>query len=111
MDEINVGDIVDGKVTGVEEYGIFVTLDDGSSGLIHISEISDSFVRDVSEYAKIGDILKVKVLSIDSYDHYKLSLKAIKSNSHNKKIVETNTGFSNLKKKLDEWIDEFEENS
>lgn len=111
MNEINVGDIVDGKVTGVEEYGIFVTLDDGSSGLIHISEISDSFVRSVSEYAKVGDILKVKVLSIDSYNHYKLSLKAVKKDSCSKKIVETNSGFSSLKKKLDEWINEFEENS
>jgi len=47
MKKYNVGDVVEGKVTGVENYGIFLLINDEITGLIHISELSDSFVRDV----------------------------------------------------------------
>lgn len=102
------GDVVTGTVTGVEEYGIFLSFDDNQSGLIHISEISDSFVKNVNDYAQINDKITAKVLSVDEDGHYKLSIKELdtadKKNSPH--IVETDTAFSTLKSKLSEWIDE-----
>lgn len=108
-----VGSVVSGCVTGIEKYGIFVSLDDYYSGLIHISEISDSFVRNVEDYVKIGETIKVKILEIDDENcHIKLSIKKIDyrvSHTRRKKIVETKNGFNTLKIKLIEWINEKEQ--
>ena len=49
-----IGQIVEGKVTGIQSYGAFVSLDPKTSGLIHISEISDGFVRDVGLFVHVG---------------------------------------------------------
>ena len=111
MKSINVGDLITGTVTGIEVYGIFLSFENGESGLVHISEISDDFVKDVNDYAKVGDVITVKVLSISDSNHYKLSLKAIESKNKknkNNKIKETDSGFTNLKNKLDEWVSDFE---
>ena len=102
------GDIIQGTVTGIEDYGIFLSFDNNQSGLVHISEISDSFVKNVSDYAKINDIITVKVLSIDEDGHYKLSIKEINEpkKNVNKHITETENGFNTLKSTLPKWIDE-----
>lgn len=107
MKKFKVGDIVTGVVTGVEDYGIFLSFDDNQSGLIHISEISDSFVKNVSDYANVDDSITAKVLSIEEGGHYKLSLKELHNSekSDNQTITETKSGFSSLKEKLPEWID------
>ena len=106
------GMIVTGCVTGIEKYGIFVSLDDYYSGLIHISEISDSFVRNVSDYVSIGETIKVKIIDIDDNSfHAKLSIKNLKYKISNKKrlpIVETVHGFDTLKLNLERWIEEKE---
>ena len=105
------GDIVCGKVTGIEDYGIFLSFDDGSSGLVHISEISSDFVNDISDYARIGDEMSVKVLSVEDENHYKLSIKALLSSSKNNidtRIKETKNGFETLRVKLNEWVQEFD---
>ena len=109
MGSYNIGDIVEGKVTGVEDYGIFLSLKNGESGLIHISEISHSFVRNVNDYANSGDVLEAKVISIEANGHYKLSIKELKDDlkHHNLSMHETKTGFNTLKERLDEWIDEY----
>ncbi|HHX71058.1 MAG: S1 RNA-binding domain-containing protein [Miniphocaeibacter sp.] len=60
---ISVGDIVEGKVTGITKFGAFVTLEDGSNGLVHISEISNEYVEKVEDFVKKDDNVKVKVLS------------------------------------------------
>src|SRR5690606_25491765 len=60
-----VGDVVTGKVTGIQPYGAFVALDENTQGLVHISEITYGFVKDVAEYLKIGDEVKVKILEVD----------------------------------------------
>lgn len=109
MAEIQVGKIVDGKVTGLETYGIFVSIDD-YTGLVHISEISDNFVRNVNDYARVGDKIKVKILEIDEEKHQlKLSIKEFENNNKvpkREKIRETSTGFSSLAEKLPEWIED-----
>ena len=62
--QVHVGDIVDVTITGIQPYGAFALLPDGSSGLIHISEISDGFVRDVNQFVFYGEQVKVKVIDI-----------------------------------------------
>jgi len=61
---IPVGSILEGKVTGITSFGAFVQLKDGPTGLVHISEIADTYVRDVNDYLKINDDVKVKVISV-----------------------------------------------
>lgn len=60
-----VGEVVTGKVTGIQPYGAFVALDENTQGLVHISEITYGFVKEIEEYLKIGDVIQVKILEID----------------------------------------------
>lgn len=110
MAKYETGEIVLGCVTGIEKYGIFVNLDEYYSGLIHISEVSSSFVRNINDYVKIGETIKVKVLEEDEESHHvKLSIKDFEyriGKKKNEKIAETNNGFSTLHSKLEQWIEE-----
>lgn len=111
---IKVGDVIDVTITGIQPYGAFASLPDHTSGLIHISEISDKFVRNVENFVRVGDTICVKVIDIDEKTHQsKLSLKAIHMAKRKYKrafknqrevIQETPLGFSSLKEKLPEWI-------
>jgi predicted RNA-binding protein with RPS1 domain len=65
-----VGQLVIGKVYNVKPYALFMSFDDGVTGLLHISEISDSFVRDIEKYGSIGDEIKVKILSLGEDDGF-----------------------------------------
>ena len=101
-------EIVNGCVTGIEKYGIFVSLDEYYSGLIHISEISDDFVKDINNVAYIGETVKVRVLEADDDTfHVKLSIKNLDyqlKNKNKKGIMETKNGFNNLGGMLEKWI-------
>ncbi len=59
-----VGDIVVGEVTGIQSYGAFVRLESGESGLVHISEISSLFVRNIEDYVYVGQEIRVKILEV-----------------------------------------------
>ncbi|HPT69249.1 MAG TPA: S1 RNA-binding domain-containing protein, partial [Syntrophomonas sp.] len=59
------GEIIEGKVQGITTFGAFIELPGGLVGLVHISEIADTYVKDVKDYIKEGDQVKVKVLNID----------------------------------------------
>lgn len=105
------GRIIRGTVTGIESYGVFVSCDEYYSGLIHISEISHGFVKNVSDFVSIGDVIYVEILDIDEdQNQLKLSIKNIEykksSVVRRKKINETSRGFSTLAYKLPIWIDE-----
>lgn len=63
--QLEVGTIREGKVTGITKFGAFVEIEKGVTGLVHISEISRSFVVDISKFLKCGDIVKVKILSVE----------------------------------------------
>lgn len=63
---LEVGAIVEGVVTGITSFGAFVTLPDGKTGLVHISEIADRYVTDINQYLKKNDRVKVKILSIEA---------------------------------------------
>ena len=110
MKKYKNGEIVTGCVTGIEKYGIFVSLDDYYSGLIHISEISDNFVRNIGDYVKIGETIKARVIDENPEEHHvKLSIKNFNyriTKKNTPKIVETSTGFSTLKEALNIWIAE-----
>lgn len=115
MAQYKKGKIVKGSITGIEKYGIFVNLDNYYNGLIHISEMSVDFVKDVSSYGKIGETIYVKILDVDeSANHVKLSIKDIDyriEKDYNKVYIKsTGSGFEVLECKLNDWIEEkFEE--
>jgi S1 RNA binding domain protein len=72
---LEVGSIVEGVVTGITHFGAFVELPGGKTGLVHISEVADSFVRDIKEFVKEQDHVKVKILSMDERGKVGLSIK------------------------------------
>ena len=73
--ELNVGQIVEGKITGITNFGVFVDLGENKSGLVHISEVARSYVNDINEFVKVGDVVKMKVLSIGDDGKISLSIK------------------------------------
>lgn len=77
--EFAVGAILEGKVTGITKFGAFVALPGGKSGLVHISNISDSYVSDINEFLTVGQEVKVKVMNIDQNDRINLSIKHVQS--------------------------------
>ena len=111
MSNYKIGNIVKGKVTGVENYGIFLLVDDNVTGLIHISEISDNFVKDVNDYAKVGDVLEAEVIEYDEDNKkLKLSLKSMFPSKGKKEgIIETKSGFTKLGNELNNWIEKKEQ--
>lgn len=113
-----VGEELTGKVTGIQPYGAFVALDEETQGLVHISEITYGFVRDINEYLAVGDVVKVKVLEVDE-DAGKISLSiralqeappATQKPSRPRKSLQDKVkehdaeGFNSLKDKLKDWI-------
>ena len=75
MSEVSVGSILDGKVTGITKFGAFVSLPEGRSGLVHISEIAYSYVNEVSDHLHEGQQVRVKVIGIDQANRINLSIK------------------------------------
>ena len=63
--QMQTGSILQAKVSGLAPFGAFVELENGKSGLVHISEVSDEYVEDVSKHLKIGQDVKVMVMFID----------------------------------------------
>ena len=107
------GDIVTGKVNGIQPYGAFIALDENTQGLVHISEIKHGFVKNIHEVLKVGQEVTVKVVTIDE-DKISLSIRALQKNTpeynqtHGRSsIIEEalkNEGFNTLKGKLQQWI-------
>ena len=73
--QVEVGAVVEGTVTGITKFGAFVSLPDGRSGLVHISEIANTYVNDVNEFLKLGDQVKVRVLAVTPDGKINLSIK------------------------------------
>ncbi len=74
---IEIGSEIEGKVTGIAKFGAFVELPEGNVGLVHISQVADAYVTDVSKHLKVGDIVKVKVLGSAKAGKYDLSIKQV----------------------------------
>ena len=77
---LEVGSILEGRVTGITKFGAFVALPEGKSGLVHISEIANSFVSDVNEFVQLGQTVKVRVLSVTEEGKINLSIKRAQEN-------------------------------
>lgn len=109
MSKYKKGKIVSGTVTGIEKYGIFVSLDEFYDGLIHISEVSNEFVKNIYDVVNIGDVICARVIDVNEDDfHVKLSIKDINYRDIRKKrqkIIETANGFRPLADNLDYWIE------
>ncbi|MFF2446770.1 S1 domain-containing post-transcriptional regulator GSP13 [Neobacillus sp. NPDC058068] len=122
-EKIETGSILTGKVTGIQPYGAFVALDENTQGLVHISEITHGYVKDINEHLKVGDEVQVKVLSVDEgAGKIGLSIRATeeapvqqvtKAKKPRKRQAaaiipeaEGQQGFNTLKDKLQEWIDQ-----
>ncbi len=79
--QLEVGKIYDGKVKGIAQYGAFIEIDGAGTGMVHISEIANSFVKDVNDYLKEGQEVKVKVLNINDDGKIALSIKKANENA------------------------------
>lgn len=86
------GSIVEGKVTGVMPFGAFVALPDNQSGLVHISEITKEYVKDIKDHIKQGDEVKVKVIDIDKNGKINLSIRQAQAPSKKQKSPEKPAG-------------------
>jgi general stress protein 13 len=116
--KFEVGEVISGKVTGVQPYGAFVALDEETQGLVHISEITYGYVKEVSEFLSVGQEVEVKVLEVDGEaGKISLSIRAlqerppvVRKEEKPKKSLQARVderdseGFNSLKDKLEDWI-------
>lgn len=116
IDEYKVGMTVYGKITGIKPYGAFVGFDNDVTGLIHISELSNGFVRDIGNYVNVGDYFMLKVIDVDrEHKQLRLSFKALAQNTrkHIKKVKfegmpQSEKGFGSINDEMPKWIKEKE---
>ncbi|UOR11841.1 S1 domain-containing post-transcriptional regulator GSP13 [Halobacillus amylolyticus] len=116
-DKFQEGQVLEGKVTGIQPYGAFVALDEQVQGLVHISEVTHGYVKDINEHLSEGDEVQVKILNIDEKSNkYSLSIRATqeapkKERRPRKQAApkqqqqeDASAGFNTLKDKLEDWI-------
>jgi|SRR5690625_471303 len=116
--KIEVNQIIEGKVTGIQPYGAFVALNDEVQGLVHISEVTHGYVKDINEHLTVGDNVNVKVLNVDE-ENKKVSLsirateeapkqqkKTVKKQATSVSQDDGSVGFNSLKDKLEEWLEQ-----
>ncbi len=72
---VEVGKVVEGKVSGITSFGAFIQLPEGKTGLVHISEIAEEYVKDINAHLKESQVVKVKVVSVDKNGKISLSIK------------------------------------
>jgi S1 RNA binding domain protein len=106
---LDVGAIVEGVVTGVTNFGAFVSLPDGKTGLVHISEIADAYVKDINEYVKKNDAVKVKVLSVDPSGKIGLSIKQASPNYRPRSVQDFRRSRANFEDRLARFMKESDE--
>ncbi|WP_413489218.1 CvfD/Ygs/GSP13 family RNA-binding post-transcriptional regulator [Carnobacterium divergens] len=111
-----IGTIVKGKVTGIQPYGAFVSLDKETQGLVHISECKHGFVKNLNEVLQVGEEIEVMVIDVDEYTKkISLSMRSLEENVtfqyHHKKRKNrqdkaVKSGFQSIAKMLPKWIEE-----
>ena len=74
---VEIGQEIEGKITGIANFGAFVDLGEGKVGLVHISQVSDNYVTDINQFLKVGDVVKVKILGMAKEGKYDLSIKQV----------------------------------
>ncbi|MDD2592431.1 MAG: CvfD/Ygs/GSP13 family RNA-binding post-transcriptional regulator [Erysipelotrichaceae bacterium] len=113
MKKLTIGMIVEGKISGIQPYGAFVMIDENRTGLIHISEISHGFVKDINDFVNVNDRIKAKIIDVDDKNaQISLSLKALNSKvrkeniKHHRKPLVMKIGFKTIEEQLPIWIEE-----
>jgi S1 RNA binding domain protein len=81
---VEVGKIVDGKVSGITSFGAFVQLSNGQTGLVHISEVAEEYVKDIKTHLKENQTVKVKIISVDKNGKISLSIKKALDNNNSR---------------------------
>ena len=102
---LEVGEVFEGKVTGITKFGAFVAMPDGKNGLVHISEIANTYVNDINEFVKEGQVVKVRVIGIGDGGKVNLSMKQAETQAQlemkkaedgiKREIVEVSTALAN----------------
>ncbi len=103
---IEQGKVVEGVVTGITNFGAFVLLPNNVTGLVHISEIDHRYVRDVNDFLKLNDRVKVKVISVDEKGKVGLSIKQAKPAPQQARTQRANLSFED---KIAKFLKESEE--
>ncbi len=75
---LEIGSLVEGKITGISDFGAFISLPEGLEGMVHISEVDDAYVVNIREHLKVGDAVRVKILKINAHGKYDLSIRQAK---------------------------------
>ncbi len=78
--QLEVGQLIEGKITGITNFGVFVDIGEGKTGMVHISEVALTYVSDIREHVKEGDTVKMKVLNIGENGKISLSIKRAMEN-------------------------------
>ena len=111
--KIKEGDIIEGKITGIQSYGVFIKLNDECSGLVHSSELEKLEKQNPFRFFKIGQPLRVKVLRV-KLGGKQAVLRIQRTPQHRRRVgannFETDNGFDVLEKKIPRWIKEAKEN-
>ncbi len=104
---IEVDSVVEGTVVGITKFGAFVELEEGKKGLVHISEISNQFVKDVNDFLKLNDKVRVKVMKITPDGKIDLSMKRVNEDEeYLEKLARSKT---NLEQKMSKFMKQSQE--
>ena len=115
-----IGDIVEGIVTYIMSYGVFVHVDNEVSGLVHISEIHRGYVKRIEDFLKVGQFYDFMILQYDAdrghlrlsyrqgspYQRYRKQRRYLKNRNRNELLPPNEIGFKSLKEQLPKWIEE-----
>lgn len=114
MKKYEVGEIIEGTITNIRDFGAIMIFADGSKGLLHISEVANVFIRNIHKYLKIGKTYQVKIIGIEEDGFLKLSMSKISEEEKDEyhrngvkkvKIDSEFIDYSIFKEKLPEWIE------
>ena len=109
-----IGQIIEGKVTGIQPYGAFVSLDNETQGLIHVSEVQSGYTKNIHSLLKVGQPVTVQIIDIDEYSKNQFIFKNIRKTNpavpYRRKRYFTNKnrkiGFATIAEQLPIWIEE-----
>lgn len=114
--DFKIGDIIEGEVTGFQNYGVFVNLNETVQGLVHISECKHGYIGKLEDFIRVGQKVKVVIIDIDEYTKkISLSMRVLQKLEipsqpnrlkKRKKRYTPNIGFKTIEDKMPQWIDE-----
>ena len=119
MNTYKVNDIIEGTIIIIRPFGAIMIFEDGQKGLLHISEIANTFIRNINRYLKIGKTYQVKVIGIEEDGFLKVSMNKIseeEKEEYRSKVLKRTPvdsqyiDFEALKEKLPEWIEKEKNN-